>query len=60
MAEEIKMMNELKMFFRRNVDTKTVTGVVVGGAVLGGIITAAKKFGPKPVKKIAKAANGEV
>lgn len=50
-------MNQLKQL-QKNVDAKTVTSVVVGMAVFGGILYAISRTGVKPLETAAKVAKG--
>lgn len=51
-------MNEQLAKIKANIDAKTVTSVVVGMAVFGGIVYAAVRSGIKPLQTVAKAAQG--
>jgi hypothetical protein len=56
-VEAIEVNRQLAQL-KANIDAKTVTSVVVGMAVFGGIIYAAVRSGIKPLQTVAKAATG--
>lgn len=49
---------DVKQWLRKNIDGETVASTVAGGVILGLGLWAAKKFGPRPVKKAARAVQG--
>ena len=51
-------MNQQLTQLKNNIDAKTVTSVVVGMAVFGGIMYAAVRTGIKPLKTAAEVAKG--
>jgi hypothetical protein len=55
---EAKKLNQQLQQLKNNIDAKTVTSVVVGMAVFGGIMYAAVRTGIKPLQTAAKVAKG--
>lgn len=45
-------------WFEKNVDGEAVLNTALGVAAVGAVVWGAKKFGPKPVKKVARVVQG--
>ena len=51
-------MDKIKAFLQQNVNQQLVVSTVVGMAAFGAVVFVANKTGIKPVKKVAKVAQG--
>jgi len=54
----VQTLNQQLQTIKNNIDPKTVTSVVVGLAVFGGIVYAAVRTGIAPLKQAAEIAKG--